>query len=106
MAIVASKYARAPAPADRTAITPKVLTTTDGQMYDSPNIVADKAESWRRKATGAVLESVWAAKPGGGGATAVSEERVKRDSEVRDALPGDRTRLHETSRGHNSPRDV
>jgi hypothetical protein len=106
MAIVAIKYASAPAPADRTAMTPKVLTTTDGQMYDSPNIVADKAESWRRKATGAVLESVCGAKPGGGAATAVSEEMVKRNSDDRDALPGDRTRLHETSRGHNSPRDV
>ena len=70
-------------------MTPKVLTTTDGQMYDSPNIVADKAESWRRKATGAVLESVCGAKAGGEAATAVSEEIVKRNSDDRDGLRGD-----------------
>jgi hypothetical protein len=81
MAIVATRYARAPAPADRTAMTPKVLTTTDGQMYDSPNIVADKAESWRRKATGAA-ESAVVAKLAGGRTAAVSEEIVKRNSDM------------------------
>jgi hypothetical protein len=43
-------------------------------MYDSPNIVADSAESWRRNTTGA-------AKPVGETSAALSEAVVKRYSD-------------------------